>query len=101
MFYLPLPYESIILDGNNPASGVTASDQLILGNNVINLPNISINEPKSFSGTIALGIPKHPQSSQRGIYLNTSRYSSLTLYFYTFGVIEIDEEIAPPIAAGF
>ena len=81
MFYLPLPYTSIVADGDNFAPGVSYSDYLILGNNSIALPNFSINAPKSFSGTITLGIPKHPQSSQRGIYLNTSRYSSLTLYF--------------------
>ena len=84
MFYLPLSFTSIIADGDNFASGVSYSDYLILGNNSIALPNFSINAPKSFSGTITLGIPKHPQASQRGIYL--------TLYFYTFGVIEIDAD---------
>lgn len=92
MFYLPLSYTSIVADGDNFAPGVSYSEFLILGNNSIALPNFSINAPKSFSGTITLGIPKHPQASQRGMYLNTSRYSSLTLYFYTFGVIEIDAD---------
>lgn len=43
---------------------------------------------KTYTGMIA--IPKHPQATTRGNYLNTSPYSSYTLAIYPFGFISLD-----------
>ena len=43
---------------------------------------------KTYTGTLT--IPKHPQASSRGAYLNLSPYSSYVLACYPFGFITID-----------
>lgn len=43
------------------------------------------------SGTIT--IPKHPLASMRGAYLNTSPYSTYTLYAGPFGTISLDSSM--------
>jgi hypothetical protein len=37
-----------------------------------------------------LTVPKHPQASSRGAYLNTSPYSSYVLACWPFGIMELD-----------
>ena len=44
------------------------------------------------SKTVSLSIPRHPQASSRGDYLNLSPYSFYTLRSYPFGTIDIDSE---------
>lgn len=41
-------------------------------------------------GSYSVAIPKHPQATARGKYLNLSPYSEYTLYFFPFGTLAID-----------
>lgn len=43
-----------------------------------------------FTNTIYLQIPKHPQYSTRGNYMNLAPFSNYVLRFYPFGLIDID-----------
>lgn len=45
-----------------------------------------------YSFTTSLSIPKHPQATDRGAYLNLSPYSRYTLRYYPFGSLDIDSE---------
>lgn len=40
--------------------------------------------------TVNLNIPKHPQASERGVYMNCAPFTEYSLVFYPFGVIDID-----------
>lgn len=40
--------------------------------------------------TMSFNVPKHPQSAERGAWLNASNYSEYTLYIPPFGEISID-----------
>lgn len=42
------------------------------------------------SGSIDISVPSHPQSTQRGVWLNLSPYSTYTLEFWPFGTMPLD-----------
>lgn len=57
----------------------------------INTGNWETVTPYEYISTeITLSIPKHPQASNRGSYLNTSPYSRYTLSFFPFGTFDLD-----------
>ena len=57
-----------------------------------NVPIIPMGKPAmSFSRSI--NIPKHPQTQERGNYVNQKPYTNLTLLFPPFGLIEIDTTV--------
>ena len=50
-------------------------------------------KPYEQIANIQVTIPKHPQASQRGTFLNSSPYSIYTLAVPPFGVIDIDSSV--------
>ena len=84
--YLPIPVSDL--------PGATSRATIYFGWWYVNLSS-SAKVVYSFyhsSRTISLTIPKHPQASTRGNYLNISPYSFYTLRAYPFGTVDIDSE---------
>lgn len=84
--YLPIPVTSI--------QGATSRATIYFGWWFVNLSS-ACKVVYSFyhtSQTISLTIPKHPNASSRGNYLNISPYSFYTLRAYPFGTVDIDSE---------
>lgn len=84
--YLPIPVSSI--------QGATSRATIYFGWWFVNLSSAAkvVYSFYHTSQTISLSIPRHPQASSRGSYLNISPYSFYTLRAYPFGTVDIDSE---------
>lgn len=64
--------------------------------NVLNIYSWTVNTYNKIVTTttnlysISFNIPKHPQTNERGNYLNLSPYTAIRLYYPPFGIIDID-----------
>lgn len=79
----------------------TLSDDLYVYDWPINMPGttdpylafyIRPNAPR-LTITRTVNIPKHPQTTSRGEYVNLSPYTNLTLHIAPFGIIELDTTV--------
>lgn len=84
---LPFPMSDMIGTG----SGISTSN-IGVGFWNISGTNATVLNTLSYSKSFTISIPKHPQASSRGNYLNNAPYSSYDLYFMPFGTIPIDPE---------
>lgn len=84
--YLPIPVSSL--------PGATSRATIYFGWWFVNLSSAAkvVYSFYHASQTVSLTIPRHPQASSRGDYLNVSPYSFYTLRCYPFGTIDIDSE---------
>ena len=84
--YLPIPVSGL--------PGATSRATIYFGWWYVNLTSAAkvVYSFYHTSSTISLTIPKHPQASTRGNYLNISPYSFYTLRAYPFGTVDIDSE---------
>ena len=84
--YLSIPVSSL--------AGATSRATIYFGWWFVNLSSAAkvVYSIHNVDNTISLTIPRHPQASARGSYLNLSPYSYYTLRCYPFGTIDIDSE---------
>lgn len=84
--YLPIPVSSL--------PGSTSRATIYFGWWFVNLTSAAkvVYSFQHVSNTISLTIPRHPQASTRGSYLNISPYTFYTLRAYPFGTVDIDTE---------
>lgn len=84
--YLPIPVSSL--------PGSTSRVTIYFGWWYVNLSSAAkvVYSFYHVDNTISLSIPRHPQASSRGNYLNISPYSFYTLRCYPFGTVDIDSE---------
>lgn len=88
-FYLPVPVSWFT---NNSIGTTTTTVEFGWWSVTVASGARILNPGTLYSFTTSLTIPKHPQSSNRGGYLNLSPYSFYTLRYYPFGTLDIDSE---------
>lgn len=88
-FYLPVPVSWFTTNGIGTA---TTTIEFGWWSVTVSAGARILNPGTLYSFTTSLTIPKHPQASDRGAYLNLSPYSFYTLRYYPFGTLDIDSE---------
>lgn len=88
-FYLPI---SVTWFVNNSIGTATTTVEFGWWSVTVSAGARIIDPGTLYNFTTSLAIPKHPDASSRGAYLNLSPYSIYTLRYYPFGTIDIDTE---------
>lgn len=83
--YLPVDSSDVV--GTSVSSIKIFSWSTGVSGSVINLPYLPVNINTTWD------IPKHPQTSARGNYVNSAPYTVLTLSIPPFGTIDIDTSV--------
>lgn len=88
-FYIPIPVTWFV---NNSIGTATTTIEFGWWSVTVTAGARILDPGTLYSFTTSLSIPKHPQASNRGSYLNLSPYSFYTLRYYPFGTLDIDSE---------
>ena len=92
-FYLPINYDDIGLTYTSGATAPVVFDWLLNGRfGTTPITAKVLNRQLWYDYSITINIPKHPQTSTRGNYVNGKQYSSYELSIAPFGIVDLSSD---------